>query len=68
MITGLPPTRFSFAELAICAERELHSRKSRYPGYVARHRMSQQMADAELEKMAAIGELLRALAKSEMLV
>lgn len=68
MIPDLPRSPYSFTQLAECAERELHSRKSRYPGYVARHRMSQDMADAELEKMRDIGVLLRALARTELLV
>lgn len=64
----LPELKFPFAELAICAERELAMRQRIYPNRVLTGRMSRHVADIEIARMAAIGEVLRELAKGERLL
>lgn len=43
----------------LCVERELNMRRRVYPGWVAKGRMSQQQADVEIQRMAAVLETLR---------
>ena len=54
---------FSDIELAACARRELAMRRKVYPRWVG-GRLTQQEADAEIAKMAAIAELLEERVKA----
>jgi len=51
---------FTTLELAIEAGREARMRQRVYPGWVAKGRMSQGEADAQIAKMKAIAERLTA--------
>ena len=55
----------SAADKLACVERVLRIRKQTYPGYVARHRMTQKRADEELALLAAIVEDYRELLAEE---
>jgi hypothetical protein len=55
-------------ELAECAMREVRHRRVRYANRVLTGRMSQQQADAEIDKMAAIAEMLAEMAERERLL
>jgi hypothetical protein len=55
-------------ELQRCAEREANLRRTVYRNRVMTGRMSQQHADAEIDKMAAIAELLGKMAERERLL
>lgn len=58
-------TRFTWSELASCAEREVKQRRRVYEGLVARRRMSRQTADREIALMEAIAKHMRDLARGE---
>lgn len=60
--------RFSAAEKLQCAERELQMRKRVYPGRIANHRMSEGMAERELQLMQAIVDDYRELADKDRLL
>ena len=55
-------------ELQRCAEREAKMRRKVYSNRVLTGRMSQQQADAEIDKMAAIAEMLAEMAERERLI
>jgi hypothetical protein len=59
---------YTARELAECAMREVRHRKVRYANRVLTGRMSQQQADVEIARMAAIAEWLRAEAERERLI
>ncbi|HEX3412841.1 MAG TPA: hypothetical protein VHT00_14070 [Stellaceae bacterium] len=61
-------SKFSYTDLAQCAERELNKRRYVYPKQIAAGKMSQQQANAELDMMRTIGELMRGLAAKERLL
>lgn len=60
--------RYSATELQACAEREIMWRRNVYPSRVARGRMTQKLADAEIDKMAAIAAHFAELAEKERLL
>jgi hypothetical protein len=61
-------SRFSYAVLADCAQREVKIRRQRYPGLVLTGRMSHAFAQVEISKMQAIAEVLVEMAKRERLL
>ena len=64
-----PPLRgYTVRELQACAEREANMRRKVYSNRVLTGRMSQQQADAEIDKMAAIAEMLAEMAERERLL
>jgi hypothetical protein len=64
-----PPLRgYSVRDLQACAEREANMRRKVYGNRVLTGRMSQQQANAEIDKMAAICELLAEMAAKEQLL
>jgi hypothetical protein len=64
-----PPLRgYSARELQRCAEREANMRRKVYGNRVLTKRMSRQQADAEIDKMAAIAEMLAEMAERERLL
>lgn len=64
-----PPLRgYTMRDLQACAEREANMRRQVYPNRIMTGRMSQQLADREIDKMAAIAELLAELAARERLL
>jgi hypothetical protein len=69
MLTAKPPLRgYSIRDLVRCAEREANLRRYVYRNRVLTGRMSQQQADAEIDKMAAIAEHLAELEAKERLL
>jgi hypothetical protein len=69
MLTARPNLRgYSIKELQRCAEREANMRRTVYRNRVLTGRMSQQQADREIDKMAAIAEHLAELAEKERLL
>jgi hypothetical protein len=64
-----PPLRgYSVRELQRCAEREANMRRKVYSNRVLTKRMSQQQANAEIDKMSAIAEMLAEMAERERLI
>ena len=64
-----PPNRgYQIRDLRHCAEREVGWRRMVYRNRVATHRMSQAQANSEIDKMAAIAELLGELEKKDRLL
>jgi hypothetical protein len=59
---------YTIRQLHQCALRETKDRHRRYSNKVLTKRMTQAKADAEIDKMAAIGELLAELASKELLL
>ena len=69
MPTARPALRgYSVRELQSCAEREANMRRKVYSNRVLTKRMSQQQANAEIDKMAAIAEMLAEMAEREKLL
>ena len=68
LISDLPPCPFTFTRLAECAERELNMRRHVYPNRIMTSRMSRETANAELDMMRHIAEIMRALARTEKLI
>jgi hypothetical protein len=69
MLTVRPPLRgYSARELQACAEREANMRRKVYSNRVLTKRMSRQQADSEIDKMAAIAEMLAEMAERERLL
>ena len=69
MPTARPALRgYSVRELQRCAEREANMRRKVYSNRVLTKRMSQRQADAEIDKMAAIAEMLAEMAEREKLL
>ena len=62
------PTRYPFAVLADCAQREMRMRRQVYPNRIMTGRMSAAFAQAEIDKMTAIAEHLVELASKERLL
>ena len=62
------PRGYSTRDLRACAERETNMRRKVYANRVLTGRMSRQMADAEIDKMAAIAELLAEIEEKERLI
>ena len=64
-----PPLRgYTVRDLQRCAEREANMRRKVYSNRVLTKRMSRQQADAEIDKMAAIAEMLAEMAERERLL
>jgi hypothetical protein len=63
-----PYRGYTMRELSACAEREVKLRRRVYANRVLTHRMSQAQADAEINKMAAIAEMLWVMAERERLL
>lgn len=61
-------TRYPFAVLADCAQREVKWRRRVYPGRVMTRRMTGAFADLEIDKMEAIAEHFVELANKEKLL
>lgn len=59
---------YTMRDLQACAERECNLRRRVYANRVLTHRMSQQQADAEINKMQAIAEMLAGMAERERLL
>jgi hypothetical protein len=69
MLTAKPSLRgYQVRDLQRCAEREVNMRRHVYPNRVMTGRMSQQQADSEIDKMAAIAEMLGEMAARERLL
>jgi hypothetical protein len=69
MLTTRPALRgYSARELQACAEREANMRRKVYSNRVLTGRMSQQQANAEIDKMSAIAEMLAEMAERERLL
>jgi hypothetical protein len=69
LMADRPPLRgYSVRELQACAERETNMRRKVYSNRVLTGRMSQQQANAEIDKMAAIAEWLSEMAERERLL
>jgi hypothetical protein len=63
-----PKTKYPFAVLADCAQREVKWRRTHYPNKIMTGRMSHAFAQQEIDKMQAIAEILVELAKGEKLL
>jgi hypothetical protein len=63
-----PVSRFSYAVLADCAQREVRLRRKVYPNRILTGCMSHAFAQAEIEKMRAIAEMLVEMANKERLL
>ena len=64
-----PPYRgYTMRELSACAEREVNLRRRVYANRVLTHRMSQQQADAESNKLAEIAEMVWVMGERERLI
>ena len=61
-------SRFSYAVLADCAQREVRLRRRVYPNRVLTGRMSHAFAQVEISKMTVIAEVLAEMAKRERLL
>jgi len=61
-------TKYPFAVLADCAQREVKVRRKVYPNRILTGGMSHSFAQDEIDKMAAIAEVLVELAKGERLL
>jgi hypothetical protein len=59
---------YSARDLQRCAEREAKLRRQVYANRVLTGRMSQAQADAEIDKMQAIAEMLAEMAERERLL
>jgi hypothetical protein len=59
---------YATLDLRICAEREVAMRRRVYPSLVEKGRMSQQQADLEINKMAAIAAYFSDLEQQERLL
>jgi hypothetical protein len=68
MIGGDQVTDYTTHELRVCAEREVAMRRRVYASWVEKGRMSQQQADLEIEKMAAIANYFFDLEQRERLL
>jgi hypothetical protein len=69
MLIARPALRgYSMRELQRCAEREANLRRKVYSNRVLTRRMSQQQANAEIDKMSAIAEWLKDEAERERLL
>jgi hypothetical protein len=69
MLSARPALRgYSVRELQACAEREANLRRRVYSNRVLAKRMSQQQANSEIDKMAAIAEMLAEMAERERLL
>ena len=55
--------RYPIEVLVDCAQREVKMRRRVYPNRILTGRMSHAFAQAEIDKMAAIAEVLRELAE-----
>jgi hypothetical protein len=67
MLTA-PSTRYPLAVLADCAQREVKMRRRVYPNRILTGRMSHAFAQAEIDKMAAIAQVLVEMAEKERLL
>lgn len=63
-----PKTKYPFAVLADCAQREVKVRRQVYPNRILTGRMSHAFAHAEIDKMQAIAEMLVEMATKEKLL
>ena len=64
-----PPLRgYTVRDLQACAEREANMRRKVYSNRVLTGRLSQQQANAEIDKMAAIAEMLAEMVEREKLL
>jgi hypothetical protein len=63
-----PKTRYPLAVLADCAQREVKARRRVYPNRILTGRMSHAFATAEIDKMAAIAQMLVEMAEREKLL
>jgi hypothetical protein len=69
MLTASKPLRgYTIKDLQTCAEREANMRRRVYSNRVAKGTMTQQQANVEIDKMAAIAEHLAELAEKERLL
>jgi hypothetical protein len=68
LTVGTLTRHYTARELLECAMREVRHRRVRYASRVLTGRMSQQQADAEIDKMAAIAEMLAVMAERERLL
>jgi hypothetical protein len=59
---------YTATDLHDCALRELKLRRRLYPDFVASNRLTQQLADREIGRMAAIAEHFAELAERERLL
>jgi hypothetical protein len=59
---------YTMRDLQRCAERETNLRRKVYSNRILTGRMSQRQANAEIDKMAAIAEMLAEMAKAEQLL
>jgi hypothetical protein len=60
--------KFTYTDLAQCAEREVNKRRGLYAKWIVAGKMSQQQANAEIDMMRTIGELMRGMAAKERLL
>jgi hypothetical protein len=67
-VLARPKTRYPFAVLADCAQREVKMRRKVYPNRILTGRMSHAFAQDEINKMAAIAEMLVEMATKERLL
>jgi hypothetical protein len=65
---GPSRTRYPFAVLADCAQREVKMRRKVYPNRILTGRMSHRFAQDEIDKMAAIAQVLVEMAEKERLL
>ena len=64
-----PPHRgYTVRDLQLCAEREAAVRRRVYSNRVLTKRMTRDQANSEIDKMAAIAELLAEIARGERLL
>jgi hypothetical protein len=63
-----PKTRYPLAVLADCAQREVKARRRVYPNRILTGRMSHAFAQDEIDKMAAIAQVLVEMAERERLL
>lgn len=61
-------TKYPFAVLADCAQREVKMRRRVYPNRILTGRMSHAFADAEIDKMEAIAQVLVEMVAKEKLL
>jgi hypothetical protein len=69
MLTARPGLRgYSVKDLRACAEREVKMRRRVYARWVEKGKMTKEMAELEIDKMEAIGEVLEGLDESDRLI
>jgi hypothetical protein len=59
---------YQIKDLSRCARREVEMRRRVYARWVDKEKMTQEQADAEIDKMEAIAELLDGMDEAERLL